>query len=174
MPGYRTAVKRCSPGLTPAWFAFFASGWEPFAAHRIFQSLNFASYHESALSKLFVGDVEDEFIAQHVPLRTLLRNHPVLRSLAGPRHRATASREAPGRARGVGQSTSIILAEGVPHPDPLPASAGRGRSTDATADLGGRTTVTVQAASAATLAETLPSSVRTSEFCRAPITMWST
>ena len=32
-------------------------------------------------------------------------------------------------------------------------------------------TVTVQAASAATLAETLPSSVRSIEFCRAPITM---
>ena len=38
-------------------------------------------------------------------------------------------------------------------------------------DLGGRTTVTVQAASAATFDETLPSSVRSIEFCRAPITM---
>jgi len=35
-------------------------------------------------------------------------------------------------------------------------------------DLGGRTTVTVQAASAATLPETLPSSERTNEFWRAP------
>ena len=33
----------------------------------------------------------------------------------------------------------------------------------------GRTTVTVHGASAATLAETLPSKFRSSEFCRAPI-----
>src|SRR5208282_5823397 len=35
----------------------------------------------------------------------------------------------------------------------------------------GRTTVTVQVASAATLADTLPSKLRSNEFCRAPITM---
>ena len=44
----------------------------------------------------------------------------------------------------------------------------------ATAERGGRTTVTVQAASAATLAETLPKNVRIIEFCRAPMTIWST
>ena len=62
-------------------------------------------------------------------------------------------------------------------PDPR-LSAGAARSGASrplaaapTASRGGRTTVTVQAASAATLAETLPSSVRSIEFCRAPITM---
>ena len=39
------------------------------------------------------------------------------------------------------------------------------------ARCGGRTTVTVQDASAATFAEVLPNSLRASELCRAPITM---
>src|SRR5262249_24431672 len=39
---------------------------------------------------------------------------------------------------------------------------------------GGRTTVTVHAAPAATSADTLPSSERFSELCRAPIRMWLT
>ena len=39
------------------------------------------------------------------------------------------------------------------------------------ASRGGRTTVTVHGASAATLAETLPSSERANECCRAPITI---
>ncbi len=38
----------------------------------------------------------------------------------------------------------------------------------------GRTIVTEQDASAATFADTLPSKSRINEFCRAPITMWST
>ena len=51
------------------------------------------------------------------------------------------------------------------YPTSSPASA---------AIRGGRTTVTVQAASEATLAETLPSSVRRNELCRAPMMTWST
>jgi len=51
------------------------------------------------------------------------------------------------------------------------SSGGGFISTDDAAFRGGRTTVTVQSASLATLAEVLPSSERTSEPCRAPITM---
>jgi hypothetical protein len=39
------------------------------------------------------------------------------------------------------------------------------------ASRGGRTTVTVQLASAATFAEVRPSIARANELCRAPITM---
>ena len=49
-------------------------------------------------------------------------------------------------------------------PTPLPCASAR-------AERGGRTTVTVQAASAATLPATLPSSERSIEFCRAPMTI---
>ena len=57
---------------------------------------------------------------------------------------------------------------------PAPHDAGVRFSPASAAIRGGRTTVTVQAASEATLAETLPSSVRRNELCRAPMMTWST
>jgi hypothetical protein len=64
----------------------------------------------------------------------------------------------------------FAIALSPPHPA-FVAGAGFSCSSWRAASRGGRTTVTVLDASAATFAEVLPSSVRASECCRAPMMM---